>query len=411
MPSETNDVRAAAADAAPVIHQRIRVGFDYPVVFAHDVFAPESDVLAEVLTAGDTPGDGGGSGGGRVLLVLDGGLCAAWPELPARAEAWFARRAAALRLAAPPVIIPGGEVAKNDPAVVARLHGLLHGARMDRHAFVVIAGGGAVLDAAGFAAATAHRGLRVVRLPSTVLSQADSGVGVKNGVNAFATKNFLGTFVPPFAVIEDARFLDCLPLRDRIAGVAEALKVALIRDPAFFDWLAAEAPALAAGSAPALVPMIRRAAELHLQHIATSGDPFELGSARPLDFGHWAAHKLETMTGHALRHGEAVALGIRIDSAYAAAAGMLAPEAHRRIEEVAAAAGLIRWHEALDRVDARGEPQVFEGIEEFREHLGGRLTVTLIDGIGHGVEVHALDRGLLAQALAHVRRGAERAAP
>src|SRR6185295_3113403 len=206
----------------------------------------------------------------RAVVVLDGGLAAAWPELPARAEAWFARRPAVARLVAPVAVIPGGEAAKNDPAVVTRLLDLFHEARLDRHAFVVVAGGGAVLDVAGYAAATAHRGLRTVRLPTTVLAQADSGVGVKNGVNAYATKNFLGTFAPPFAVIEDARFLACLPLRDRVAGVAEALKVALIRDAPFFEQLAARAPALAAGDIAALRPTIRRAAELHLAHIASS---------------------------------------------------------------------------------------------------------------------------------------------
>ena len=96
-------------------------------------------------------------------------------------------------------------------------------------------GGGAVLDMVSFAAAIAHRGIRVVRFPTTVLAQADSGVGVKNSINLFGKKNFVGTFVPPFAVINDFDFLETLEPRDRIAGVVEAVKVALLKDAAFFE--------------------------------------------------------------------------------------------------------------------------------------------------------------------------------
>src|SRR5207342_647581 len=108
---------------------------------------------------------------------------------------------------------------------------------LDRHSFIAIIGGGAVLDMACFAAALAHRGIRAIRIPTTVLSQADSGVGVKNGVNLFGKKNFIGTFVPPFAVINDSRFLESLSRRDTVSGVVEAIKVALLRDPAFYRYL------------------------------------------------------------------------------------------------------------------------------------------------------------------------------
>ena len=136
---------------------------------------------------------------------------------------------------------------------------------------------------------------------------------MKNGVNAFGMKNLLGSFAPPFAVLNDADFLRTLQPRDKIAGVAEAVKVALIRDRAFFDWLEASADALRACEGAAMSRMIRRCAELHLDHIATGGDPFEMGSARPLDFGHWAAHKLEQLSRFRLCHGEAVAIGIALD--------------------------------------------------------------------------------------------------
>ena len=108
---------------------------------------------------------------------------------------------------------------------------------IDRHSFVIVVGGGAVLDAVGLVAATTHRGVRLIRVPTTVLSQNDSGVGVKNGVNLQGVKNFIGTFAPPFAVLNDSDLIKDLPPREKIAGLAEAVKVALIRDGVFFSWL------------------------------------------------------------------------------------------------------------------------------------------------------------------------------
>ena len=198
--------------------------FAYDVTFTRDALAPDNGALLEAFTRGD-PGRRH-----RVLPVVDAGLAAAWPELSGWVTAYFTRHAEHLELVALPEAVVGGEAAKNDPRVVERLHALFHEHHMDRHSFVLVLGGGAVQDAAGFAAATAHRGLRTVRMPTTVLAQNDSGVGVKNGVNRFGAKNFVGTFAPPFAVVNDARFLERLPARDRIAGLAEAVKVALIRD-------------------------------------------------------------------------------------------------------------------------------------------------------------------------------------
>ena len=165
------------------------------------------------------------------------------------------------------------------------------------------------MDMAGLAAATAHRGVRHIRIPTTTLSQCDSGVGVKNGINAFGKKNFIGTFAPPFAVINDFQLLAPLSPRDKRAGFAEAVKVACIRSREFFDALEEDAAALAQFQPDAMRKLIRRCAELHMDHIATSGDPFEFGSARPLDFGHWSAHKLEQLSDFKIRHGEAVAIG------------------------------------------------------------------------------------------------------
>src|SRR5262249_51152251 len=170
--------------------------------------------------------------------------------------------------------------------------------------------------------------------------------------------NFVGTFHPPFAVVNDFAFLSTLPARDRVAGVAEAVKVALIRDRVFFEWLESNAAPLAAVAPPPVEHMIRRSAELHLEHIATSGDPFEFGSAKPLDYGHWAAHKLESLTAYGVRHGEAVAIGMAVDARYACEAGMLGERDVARICAVLERLGLRPWPPALEWRDHAGRVRV-----------------------------------------------------
>ena len=377
--------------------QRFSVPFEYPVHFTEGIFSPGSHDLADAVASRE-PGRRH-----RLLVVIDSGVAEAWPSLPADIARYVEAHRERLRLAAEPIVVPGGEASKNDPAHTERLQARLDALGMDRHSFVVIVGGGAVLDMAGYAAATVHRGVRVVRVPTTVLAQADSGVGVKNGINAFGKKNFLGTFVPPYAVILDSRFLETLPARERIAGMAEAVKVALIRDADLFSWLRREAGALAAGAIGPLAELVRRSAELHLRHIATGGDPFELGSARPLDFGHWAAHKLEALTEHRLRHGEAVAIGIALDAIYSELSGLCGVDVTEAALALLEALGLPRWDDALDLVGPGGRRLVLAGLAEFQEHLGGELTVTMLQAIGRGVEVHEVRELLVEAALGRLR--------
>lgn len=367
----------------PLTTHRIDVQFDYPLEFTRGVFDPDNATLAQVIERRE------GDRRHRVLFVLDGGLVASRPAIAAQAVAYGANRG--FNLAGDPLVLPGGEVAKNEPAHLDRLLRRMHDERLDRHAFVVVVGGGAILDLAGYAAAIVHRGVRIVRLPSTTLAQADAGVGVKNGVNAFGRKNFLGTFAVPFGVVCDLDLLDSLSIRDRRAGLAEVVKVAILRDEQLFGWLTAHDGALADGDPHALEHAVRRGAELHLQHIQTSGDAFEQGSARPLDFGHWAAHKLEAMTGHRLRHGEAVAIGMALDVRYAARAGLVPKDIADRILATLLRLGFALSVPELETRDARGRLSIIEGLEDFREHLGGTLTVTMPIAIGRTVDLHAMD--------------------
>ena len=329
----------------------------------------------------------------RVLFFVDDGLLAAEPDLPKRISSWAqGQRQARVEMVANPISVPGGEIIKQDLAHIESMQRSVFDHHIDRHSYVIAVGGGAVLDAVGLVAAVSHRGIRHVRIPTTVLAQNDSGVGVKNAINLLGSKNYCGTFAPPFAVINDLGFALRLPSRDKIAGMAEAVKVALIRDRTFFEWLEMNADALSLFEPDAMAYMIRRCAELHMRQIAHGGDPFENGSARPLDYGHWSAHKLEGMTSYRLRHGEVVAIGVALDTRYSVLTGLLQTGMEERVVVLLENLGFKLWHPALERRSPSGKLEVLQGIIDFREHLGGELTVTLLEELGKGIEVHAIDR-------------------
>lgn len=370
-----------------------KVSYQFPVAFTSGVFDLANGVFVESITRlGDRRCH-------RLLVVVDDGVTRAHPDLLDQLHAYVAANSAVLSLAGQPVVVAGGEVCKQGFGPATDIVAQVNDRGIDRQSFVVAIGGGAVLDMVSFAAAIAHRGVRVVRVPTTTLAQGDSGFAVKNGVNLFGKKNFAGSFVPPFAVINDADFLKTLSDRDRRCGIAEAVKVAALKDPAFFAWLGDHAVGIDAGD-PALVGYaVRRSAELHLAHICDTGDPFELGSARPLDFGHWAAHKLESMTAHAMRHGEAVAIGMALDVRYAVRAGHLSDAAAEQVLTVLEDLGFDLFHPALQSSGRTGALQIIEGLQEFREHLGGDLHITLLRGIGAGFEANEMAPELVEAAI------------
>jgi len=388
-----------AADARPTqartdTHwQRFAVPYEFPVVFTEGVFDPENPALRDVLCRLEP------AKRHRVVFFVDDGLNAGRTPLAEAIVKYAQRHADAMELACAPVVVPGGEKIKSDLHFVESIQQKLFDLHIDRHSYVIAVGGGAVLDAVGLVAATTHRGVRHIRIPTTVLAQNDSGVGVKNGVNLQGMKNFVGTFAPPFAVLNDLEFVMALPDRDKIAGMAEAVKVALIRDAEFFGWIERHMDDLATFERSAMAYMIRHCAELHMRQIGQGGDPFETGSARPLDYGHWSAHKLESLTRHHVRHGEAVALGMALDARYSVLAGLLAPGEDERICALLEYLGFDLWHPALAKSGASGEWAILEGLRDFQEHLGGELSVMLLGGIGTGVEVHEIDRERMRQAM------------
>ena len=372
------------------IQQRFQVAYEYAIFFTENLFDQNNPLLKDFF--GNYTEQGFQR---KALVIVDAGFSNLHPSLASDIRAYFSNSVQHISLAPEVIIVSGGEASKNDPALFDKLCEAVDIFGIDRHSFIIGIGGGAVLDLVGYAAAVSHRGIKLIRIPTTVLSQNDSGVGVKNSINFHGKKNFLGTFAPPVAVFNDLTLLRTLDDRDWRAGIAEAIKVALIKDIAFFNWIEENAVALAHRDETAMAYLIHRCAEMHTDHIA-GGDPFEFGSSRPLDFGHWAAHKLEYLTNFEVRHGEAVAIGIALDCVYATKTGMLAESDLHRILDVLTKLGFELYHVKLsenDKINLRN------GLQEFREHLGGRLTIMLLEKIGKGVEVHELDADVIASSV------------
>jgi 3-dehydroquinate synthase len=382
LPREKKDV----VQTDLVFEQHLSIDFSFQIYFTRSLFSCNNPLLSTAVSRLEP------SRRHRLFIVVDQGVASAQADIVTRIEEYIHCYNTSLELAGEITIVPGGEQAKNDPALIEMLHKEMLRTKIDRQSFIVGIGCGAVIDLAGYAAATFHRGIRHIRVPTTVLSQNDSGVGVKNGVNAFGVKNLLGTFAPPFAVLNDIELTQTLAPRDKLAGMAEAVKVGLIRDRTFIEWIEQNAIPLRQFEPDALGFLIQRCAELHMQHIATSGDPFEQGSARPLDFGHWAAHKLESLSNYSLRHGEAVAIGLALDTRYSTEVGLLDKGSCERIVSLLETLGFRLWAPCIDVLDTGQRPLLLDGLQEFQQHLGGDLCITLLSGIGTMVEARTIDQ-------------------
>lgn len=364
--------------------------YQYDIHFTKHLFSEENPLVRQFFESADTKGHTP-----KILFMIDQGVLDHHPDLKQQISDYF-QTIPGVQLIEDMFSFPGGEIIKNEPQHLDKMLQVIDQYGIDRHSIVAAIGGGALLDAAGYAAAISHRGVRHIRIPTTVLSQNDSGIGVKNGVNYFNKKNYLGSFAPPLSVWIDQHFLTTLEERDLRSGISEAIKVALIRDKTFFEWLEKNSTRLARFEEEVMQYQIKECARLHLNHITGSGDPFERGSARPLDFGHWAAHKLEDLTDYSIRHGEAVAIGIALDTTYSRLMGTITEKELNRTLQLFRTLGFDIFHEALMEDDCA---PLFQGLNEFREHLGGRLTITLLEGIGKGVEVHEIDHDKMKEAL------------
>ncbi|OYP34576.1 3-dehydroquinate synthase [Rhodopirellula sp. MGV] len=366
------------------------VPFTHRVRTTGELSGDDFSVLLDVLQPG-------GSGPAKVLLIAERAVATSSDHVQEIAS--NLEDADSIRLVDHTMLLEGGETIKNDSAGVEAVLAKINDHDLDRRSYVIAVGGGAFLDAVGYAAAIAHRGIRLVRIPTTTLAQGDSGVGVKNAINYFGKKNWVGTFAVPWAVINDAALLDSLPERDFVSGFSESVKVALLKSRSEFDWLCENADGIREREMDVVTRAIAVSCKLHLRHITEGGDPFEMLEARPLDFGHWSAHKLEPITNYEIRHGEAVGIGVAIDCFYSHLKLGFPIEDVRRTCQCLQSMGMSLWHEALSPLD-----RLLVGLEEFRQHLGGRLTITMLRGVGDSVNVHEIDTATMAQAIEMLRR-------
>lgn len=376
------------------LKQTFTVQFNYNVYFTEHLFSSGNPAFQSFIHSQyeDT--------NKKILFVIDEGVVKHHGHLTEEIKAYFSLQRE-VSLIDEMLIIPGGEQAKNNVKFFDQVIDAVDKHKIDRHSYIAAIGGGSILDLAGYAAAVSHRGIRHIRIPTTVLSQNDSGVGVKNGINYLGKKNFLGTFAPPAVVFNDYFFLTTLSIEEWRSGISEAIKVALIKDSDFFKWLEENAALLVNRNRAAMQYLIKRCGELHLQHIAGK-DPFETGSSRPLDFGHWSAHKLEQLSNFSIRHGEAVAFGIALDSTYSYLTGKLDEQAATRIITLLKNLGFMVSHPLMEVKDE--ESPILVGLNEFREHLGGQLTIMLLKDIGKGEEVHDMLTLTLISASARLKQ-------
>lgn len=371
----------------------ISLTFQHRIRFTKNVFDLENETISK-LVSGNRPA--------KVIVFVENEIVRHFPQLESEISQYL-QKVENLNLSAVHRA-EGGEYCKRSEVICRDVMDAIEKHKIDRHSYVFAIGGGAFLDVVGFAAATAHRGIRLLRFPTTTLAQDDSGVGVKNGINLYRKKNFLGTFAVPYAVINDFNFLHTQPAEIRREGLIEAVKVALVKDSDFFQWLEGNAQFLFEMEESKLEEAVERSATLHAHHIAYGGDPFELGSSRPLDYGHWAAHKLEQITDFRLSHAQAVSIGIALDSLYAVKCGELEEDDCNRIIKLIQQLGLPIWDEALETRAASGRHQILEGLEEFREHLGGQLTVMLLSSIGTGFDVHEMDEEKITECISELKK-------
>ncbi|TGM33668.1 3-dehydroquinate synthase [Leptospira biflexa] len=371
------------------IRSEFQVTYEYDVFFTKELFSLENILLSEFFQSKKTD-----KMKKKVLVVIDQGLFNFHNKILESIPQYFQSNVESVQLIEDLIILPGGEKSKNDSNGWELVVSAINQYGIDRHSYLMVIGGGAILDMVGYAAAVAHRGIRLIRIPTTVLSQNDSGVGVKNSINYFGKKNFLGTFAPPVAVFNDSSFLVSLEDRDWRSGMAEAVKVSLIKNKVFFEWMESHVSELTHRDLTTMEHLVYECARLHMEHIQ-NGDPFEFGSSRPLDFGHWFAHKLEYLANFSIRHGEAVAIGMALDSIYSYLSGFLQESELNRIINLLRDLGFQFNHPVLLK---NGKENLELALKEFQEHLGGKLTLLMLEGIGFPKEVYTIHLSLLESA-------------
>ena len=313
---------------------------------------------------------------------------------------------AAAGVASTALALPPGEGTKGWVGLERAVEWLI-AEKVGRDDTIVAFGGGVIGDLAGFAAAILRRGVGFVQIPTTLLAQVDSSVGGKTGINSPLGKNLIGAFHQPLLVLADTGLLATLAPRDFLAGYGEVAKYGLLGDAAFFAWLEAHGPALAAGDATARIHAIRRSCEMKAGIVAR--DETEQGERALLNLGHTFCHALEAATGYSdrLLHGEGVAIGCALAFEVSAALGLCAQEDPSRVAAHLAAMGMKRSLADIpgDLPDADG---LIALMGQDKKVKGGRVVLILARGVGEAYVEPAADmdvvRRVLAEGLASRRR-------
>ena len=290
------------------------------------------------------------------------------------------------------VILPDGEQYKT-LQVLDRIYTALLEQRFDRSCTLLALGGGVVGDMTGFAAASYQRGVDFIQVPTTLLSQVDSSVGGKTGVNHPLGKNMIGAFHQPRAVIADTDTLDTLPDRELSAGMAEVIKYGLINDPGFFTWLETHMDALMQRDKGLLAEAIQRSCADKAAIVAA--DEREAGQRALLNLGHTFGHAIETGMGYgAWLHGEAVGAGMAMAAEMSLRLGWLSADERERIDALLRRAGL-----PVGPPQGMSSGQFLELMSVDKKVLGGRLRLVLLQGIGGAVITEDFPPALLRATL------------
>ncbi len=364
---------------------------DLAVRVTRDVLSPRNPDLLELLRRREP------AARHRAFFVVDSGVAAARPDVPAAVEAYARAHSASLVLAGAPLIVQGGDAVKARGEVCDWIRARLTGAGIDARSHVVIVGGGALLDCAGFAAATLHGGIRVTRVPTTLAAQVSSAWSCDSAVHACGRRDWMRAAQAPFAVAIDPRWLASLPENERRCGLAEALRVAALGDPRLFHWLCDRTEALAAFDRRAIETLTRWCARLQWERLRGQ-DPAHPGDGRAAGLGRWAGYALRALADDAGNEEEA-SIGLAVDVLLSVVLTGLAPEAAKAALEAMTALGLPLWHEALGRSDDEGRPALIAGLAELREREGGAPSVTLLSALGRPARSDCVGAEALAAVL------------
>jgi 3-dehydroquinate synthase len=263
-------------------------------------------------------------------------------------------------------------------------------------------GGASLLDLTGFASATMRSAPRVIRLPTTTLAQSGPAVLPASSINAFGTKDFLGTQRPPFAVLCDRRFPDTQRPRDKVAGLTQAVRAALLWDEGLLGWISAHAGRLGAGDRDTVAELVQKSAGLYASHAATLGAEDEDAASEALSYGTWSADRLALLADLRIRSGEALAIGIALDTVVSSLAGLIGGKERDLVVGTLERLGLRLWHDALGRADSEGRPLLLDGLAELCGGLAPR--VPLLAGVGEGAVAHALRESVVREAIEWLSR-------